>query len=56
MADHPKQSDPKGVNPTGRVPLSQRTSRCRTSLRIQAARGMSASPHRQADANGDTYT
>ena len=56
MADHPKQSDPKGVNPTGRGPAQPKDIKASGKPSdTTPASGESTSPYRQANADQDAY-
>jgi len=56
MADHPKQSDPKGVNPTGRGPAQPKDIKASDKPKDTKQPGAaSASPETQAEADEDKY-
>ena len=56
MADHPKQSDPKGVNPTGHGPAQPMDIKASDKPKdTRPASGASASPNEHAGADEDAY-
>jgi hypothetical protein len=56
MADHPRESDPKGVNPSGQGPAQPTTVDSKDKRQETKQPGAaSANPRAEADADADTY-